>query len=81
MAATLDGVIKQTGAVFEATCCPGRFQKGAAAATHMAQVQHNMLVANTKTSVVIDHHRRRQRRRGHTNSLENESGLLITINH
>ncbi|MBR1245108.1 YqaJ viral recombinase family protein [Bradyrhizobium sp. AUGA SZCCT0274] len=53
MAATLDGVIKETGAVFEAKfMLPWSFSEETAAEKHMAQLQHNMLVANTKTSVL-----------------------------
>ncbi|MBR1251460.1 YqaJ viral recombinase family protein [Bradyrhizobium sp. AUGA SZCCT0169] len=53
MAATLDGVIKEMGAVFEAKfMLPWSFSEEAAAEKHMAQLQHNMLVANTKTSVL-----------------------------
>jgi len=53
MAATLDGIVKQTSAVFEAKfMLPWSFSKEAAGEKHMAQLQHNMLVANTKTSVL-----------------------------
>ena len=53
MAATLDGLVKQTGAVFEAKfMLPWSFSEQAAGEKHMAQLQHNMLVANTKTSVL-----------------------------
>src|ERR1700688_5225306 len=48
MAATLDGLVKETGAVFEAKfMLPWSFSEAAAAEKHMAQLQHNMLVANT----------------------------------
>ena len=53
MAATLDGVVKETGAVFEAKfMLPWSFSEEAAAEKHMAQLQHNMLVAGTKKSVL-----------------------------
>src|ERR1700676_2761134 len=53
MAATLDGLVKETGAVFEAKfMLPWSFSEEAAGEKHMAQLQHNMLVANTKTSVL-----------------------------
>ena len=49
MAATLDGLVKETGAVFEAKfMLPWSFSEEAAADKHMAQLQHNMLVAGTK---------------------------------
>src|ERR1700732_4283951 len=47
MAATLDGVVEGSGAVFEAKfMLPWSFSEEAAAEKHMAQVQHNMWVAN-----------------------------------
>lgn len=53
MAATLDGLVEATGAVFEAKfMLPWSFSEEAAAEKHMAQLQHNMLVAGTKTSVL-----------------------------
>jgi predicted phage-related endonuclease len=53
MAATLDGLIKETGTVFEAKfMLPWSFSEEAAAEKHMAQLQHNMLVAGTKKSVL-----------------------------
>jgi predicted phage-related endonuclease len=53
MAATLDGLVKETGAVFEAKfMLPWSFSEEAAAEKHMAQLQHNMLVAGTKKSVL-----------------------------
>ncbi|MFL5238230.1 MAG: YqaJ viral recombinase family protein [Rhizomicrobium sp.] len=53
MAATLDGLVKETGAVFEAKfMLPWSFSEGAAAEKHMAQLQHNMLVADTKRSIL-----------------------------
>jgi len=53
MAATLDGLVKETGAVFEAKfMLPWSFSEEAAAEKHMAQLQHNMLVAGTTKSVL-----------------------------
>src|SRR5713226_672460 len=53
MAATLDGKIGGTGAVFEAKfMLPWTFSEEGAAEKHMAQLQHNMLVAGTKKSVL-----------------------------
>src|SRR5215813_3482275 len=53
MAATLDGLVEGTGAVFEAKfMLPWSFSKEAAAEKHMAQVQHNMWVTHLRTSVL-----------------------------
>jgi hypothetical protein len=53
MAATLDGLVKETGAVFEAKfMLPWSFTEEGAAEKHMAQLQHNMLVAGTQKSVL-----------------------------
>jgi predicted phage-related endonuclease len=53
MAATLDGVVDGTGAVFEAKfMLPWSFSEESAAEKHMAQLQHNMWVVNTKTAVL-----------------------------
>src|SRR5271169_3564632 len=53
MAATLDGLVKETGAVFEAKfMLPWSFSEEAAAGKHMAQLQHNMLVAGVRKSVL-----------------------------
>jgi hypothetical protein len=53
MAATLDGVVEGSGAVFEAKfMLPWAFSEEAAAAKHMAQLQHNMWVMNAKTAVL-----------------------------
>src|SRR3954447_6699960 len=53
MAATLDGVVEETGAVFESKfMLPWSFSEAAAAQKHMAQMQHNMMVAGTKSSVL-----------------------------
>ena len=47
MAATLDGMVEGTGAVFEAKfMLPWSFSEEAAAEKHMAQLQHNMWVTN-----------------------------------
>jgi predicted phage-related endonuclease len=47
MAATLDGVVTGTGAVYEAKfMLPWSFSEAAAAEKHMAQLQHNMWVTN-----------------------------------
>jgi predicted phage-related endonuclease len=53
MGATLDGMVAGGGAVFEAKfMLPWSFSEEAAAEKHMAQLQHNMLVAGTKKSVL-----------------------------
>jgi predicted phage-related endonuclease len=53
MAATLDGVVEQTGAVFEAKfMLPWTFSEEAAAEKHMPQLQHNMWVTNAKAAVL-----------------------------
>src|SRR5207302_8058154 len=53
MAATLDGLVKETGAVFEAKfMLPWSFSEEAAAEKHMAQLQHNMWVTNATLSVL-----------------------------
>jgi predicted phage-related endonuclease len=53
MAATLDGVIESSEAVFEAKfMLPWSFSEEAAAEKHMAQLQHNMWVTNAKDSVL-----------------------------
>ena len=53
MAATLDGVVKETGAVFEAKfMLPWSFSEEAAAGKHMAQLQHNMWVVNAREAVL-----------------------------
>jgi predicted phage-related endonuclease len=53
MAATLDGIVEGTGAVFEAKfMLPWSFSEEAAAEKHMAQVQHNMWVTHLRTSVL-----------------------------
>jgi predicted phage-related endonuclease len=49
MAATVDGIVEQTGAIYEAKfMLPWTFSEEAAAIKHMAQLQHNMWVANTR---------------------------------
>src|SRR6266511_18238 len=53
MAATLDGIVEGTGAVFEAKfMLPWSFSEEAAAAKHMAQLQHNMWVTNATAAVL-----------------------------
>jgi predicted phage-related endonuclease len=53
MAATLDGLVEETGAVFEAKfMLPWSFSEQAAAEKHMAQLQHNMMVVGSKSSVL-----------------------------
>ena len=53
MAATLDGIVEQTGAVFEAKfMLPWAFTEEAAADKHMAQLQHNMWVTAARSSVL-----------------------------
>src|SRR5215216_3681027 len=53
MAATLDGMVEETGAVFEAKfMLPWAFSEEAAAEKHMAQLQHNMWVTNSKAAVL-----------------------------
>ena len=53
MGATLDGRIRQTGAVFEAKfMLPWNFSEEAAAEKHMAQLQHNMWVTNARSAVL-----------------------------
>jgi predicted phage-related endonuclease len=53
MAATLDGLVEQTAAVFETKfMLPWSFNEEEAAAKHMAQLQHNMWVANSRSAVL-----------------------------
>src|SRR5262245_5570925 len=53
MAATLDGLVEGTGAVFEAKfMLPWSFSEEAAAEKHMAQVQHNMWVTQSRAAVL-----------------------------
>ena len=53
MAATLDGLVDPGGAVFEAKfMLPWTFSEEAAAEKHMAQLQHNMWVANARSAVL-----------------------------
>ena len=61
LAATLDGFVRALDAVFEAKfMLPWSFSEEAAAEKHMAQLQHNMWVANAQIGGAVDHHRRRQ---------------------
>jgi predicted phage-related endonuclease len=53
MGATLDGLIADSGAVFEAKfMLPWSFSEEAAAGKHMAQVQHNMWVTNAREAAL-----------------------------
>jgi len=53
MAATLDGIVEGSGAVFEAKfMLPWSFSEEMAAERHMAQLQHNMWVANATAAVL-----------------------------
>src|SRR5450755_3880941 len=53
MAATLDGLVDPGRAVFEAKfMLPWTFSEEAAAEKHMAQLQHNMWVANARSAVL-----------------------------
>jgi predicted phage-related endonuclease len=53
MGATLDGVVEATGAVFEAKfMLPWHFSEEGAAQKYLPQLQHNMWVTNSVTSVL-----------------------------
>jgi predicted phage-related endonuclease len=53
MAATLDGKVEAIGAVFEAKfMLPWTFSEEGAAEKHMAQLQHNMWVASSRSAVL-----------------------------
>ena len=53
MAATLDGIVEGTGAVFEAKfMLPWSFSEEGAAEKHMAQLQHNMWVINATAAAL-----------------------------
>jgi predicted phage-related endonuclease len=53
MAATLDGMVEATGAIFEAKfMLPWTFSEEAAAEKHMAQLQHNMWVTASRMAVL-----------------------------
>jgi predicted phage-related endonuclease len=53
MAATLDGRVEASGAVFEAKfMLPWNFSEEGAAQKHMAQLQHNMWVTASRTAVL-----------------------------
>ena len=53
MAATLDGMVQATDAVFEAKfMLPWAFSEEEAAQKHMAQLQHNMWVVNSKSAAL-----------------------------
>ena len=54
MAATLDGVVEATGAVFEAKfMLPWSFSEEGATEKHMAQLQHNMWVTASRTAALL----------------------------
>src|SRR5262245_37421857 len=53
LAATLDGIVEGTGAVFESKfMLPWSFSEEAAAQKYIAQLQHNMWVTNARTAVL-----------------------------
>src|SRR5712671_1088048 len=53
MAATLDGVVEATGAIFEAKfMLPWSFSEEGAAEKYMAQLQHNMWVTHLRSAVL-----------------------------
>jgi predicted phage-related endonuclease len=53
MGATLDGLVEGTGAVYEAKfMLPWSFSEEGAATKYMAQLQHNMWVANARTAAL-----------------------------
>jgi predicted phage-related endonuclease len=52
MAATLDGMVEGTGAVFEAKFMLPSFSEEAAAEKHAAQLQHNMWVTSSRAAVL-----------------------------
>src|SRR5436309_1814547 len=53
MAATLDGIVEGSGAVFEAKfMLPWSFSEEGAAEKHMAQLQHNMWVTASRSAVL-----------------------------
>src|SRR5437016_4098713 len=53
MAATLDGIVEQTGAVFEAKfMLPWSFSEEAATEKYMPQLQHNMWLTNATAAVL-----------------------------
>ena len=53
LAATLDGIVEGTGAVFESKfMLPWSFSEEAAAQKYIAQVQHNMWVTNARTAAL-----------------------------
>ena len=61
MAATLDGVVEATGAVFEAKfMLPWSFSEEGAAEKYTLQLQHNMWVGQCQVVGPLDYHRGRQ---------------------
>ena len=66
MAATLDGVVEATGAVFEAKfMLPWSFSEEAAAEKHMAAAAAQHVGHRCRARGALDHHRRRQVGRDH----------------
>jgi hypothetical protein len=66
MAATLDGRVEGTGAVFEANfMLPWSFSEEAAAEKYMPQLQHNMWVVAARLAGAVSDHPRRQMGRDH----------------
>ena len=66
MAATLDGRVEASDAVFEAKfMLPWSFSEEAAAEKYMPQLQHNMWVVAARTRGALGDHRRRQMGRDH----------------
>ena len=58
LAATLDGMVEGSGAVFESKfMLPWSFSEEAAAQKNVAQLQHNMWVTQRGDSSTLDHHR------------------------
>ena len=61
MAATLDGIVSDTDAVFEAKfMLPWSFSEEGAAEKYMAQLQHNMWVVGSQDGCSLRDHRRWQ---------------------
>jgi predicted phage-related endonuclease len=53
LGATLDGIVEGSGAIFESKfALPWSFSEEDVALKHMAQLQHNMWVANSKSAVL-----------------------------
>src|SRR5947208_16664762 len=61
MAATLDGIVEQTGAVFEAKfMLPWSFSEAVAAEKYIPQLQHKYVGHKRQGGGALDYHRRRQ---------------------